>query len=198
MNTQALSPKITAMRGSLQSWLKLRRTMDAVAGGKAIRALLPAPGVKVVPADTASLRDERFLDEQRLATSLYNLLAEVIDPQSLPSPDVKRNTDAAVHLAEIVIAGRLPAEAPAAQAQGFIWMWPVLLVGGVVLLLSSVVRSFADVAKEKERIRCIQAGACTDTGFWVKAAAVGVIGWLAWDKLGLKDKLKGRGAARRR
>jgi hypothetical protein len=188
---------IQGMRGALESWLKYRRVMDTVASGKAVKAALPAPGLKVVPDDAAALRAERYADEQRLATRLHNLLGEMFDPQALPGADVKADPEAAVKLAEIAISGKLPSEAASAPAQGFIWLWPVLLVGGVVLVLSSVVRSLADVAKEKERLRCIQAGACTDSGFWLKAGSVVFLGWFAWEKLGVGARFEGRGRRRR-
>jgi hypothetical protein len=189
--------QIQGMRRSLEAWLRYRLAMDQVASGNPVKALLPSPGMKVVPDDAASLRAERYPDEQRLATKLHNLLGELFDSSSLPSPDVKADPEAAVKLANIAISGRLPTEAPAAQSQGFVWMWPLLVVGGVVLVLSSIVKSLADVAKEKERIRCIQAGACTDSGFWLKAGAVLFVGWFAWEKLGIGARFEGRGRRRR-
>lgn len=193
-NTQAATAKIRAMRRSLEGWLKYRRIMDGVAAGNPAKPLLPAPGVKVVPQN---LQAERYHDEQRLADKLYELLSELFPSSQLPSPNVKADPDAAVRLAEIAISGQLPGELNAPAPQGFIWLWPVLIVGGVVLVLSSIVKNFADVAKERERTRCIQSGACTDSGFWLKVGSIAVVGWLAWDKFGLRERFGARGGRRR-
>lgn len=134
---------------------------------------------------------QRAADEQRLATQLYPLLAEVFDASTLPSADVSKNPDAAVQLAEIAITGKPSSIAHTPEAQGLIWLWPVAIVAGAAaLVITSAIRNQAELAAERERLECIKAGACTDTGFWLKWGAIVVGGWIAWDKLGVGDKVK--------
>jgi hypothetical protein len=167
------------MRSSLRGWLKYRSLNNAVAEGRA-KSKVP-PGLAKKMLDTS--RDWPL--EQKLAKQLYVLLSEVFDSQMLPDP---RDPDAAAKLAEIAIAGKLSSEAQGAQAQGFFWMWPaVIVVGGVLFTIVFKIRSDAALAEEKERLECIKLGACTDYGFWLKVAGVGVIAWLAWDKFGLRE-----------
>lgn len=197
----ASEAKIRAMKASLSRWLKYRRIMDEVAtGARTRRAILAAPGARPTPPAVlqATLRQERHFEENQLALHLHALLSEIMDASQLPSPDVEKDPDAAVKLALIAISGQLPGEAGTATPTGIIWMWPLLIVGGAVLIISAVVKNMADVAKEKERLRCIREGACTDSGFWIKIGAVAFLGWLAWDKLGLGAKITGAVAGGRR
>jgi hypothetical protein len=121
-----------------------------------------------------------------MATQLYELLSATIGPEGLPSPELSKDPDATVRLAQIALNGTPLSEAASPQAQGIL---PLLIVaGGVVLVASSAISSMADLAAEKERIKCIQSGACTDYGFWLKVGAVGFVGWFAWEKLGFKKK----------
>ena len=60
-------------------------------------------------------------------------------------------------------------------------------MAGAVLIISQLIKSKADVQLAHEERLCKESGACTDTGFWLKVASIGVIGWLAWDKLGLRE-----------
>jgi hypothetical protein len=185
--------ELAAMRGSLIAWLRYRQVLDqhVAGGGRAIALMSPGQKRGLVKHTGASLRAMRGPHEQELATQLYQLLSEVFDPASLPEPSVAKNPMAAVELAKIAIAGKLPGEASGPAAVGA-WAWPIVVVVGVIaFVIMTAIRSSADVAKEKERIECIKAGACTDTGFFLKLAAVAVIGWLAWDKLGLREKVKG-------
>ena len=127
-----------------------------------------------------------------LARTLHALLSEVgLDGSCLPEPDVASDPDVAVRLAEIAIAGACPSELATPAAQGLVWFVLAIPIAGVVLLGSQFIKSRADVAKEKERLRCIRAGACTDSGFWIKTASVLVIGWVAWDQLGLRERAAG-------
>ena len=66
----------------------------------------------------------------------------------------------------------------------------VIVVGAVAFVISQKIRSDAEAAAEHERLECIKAGKCTDTGFWLKVGAVGLVGWLAWDKMGLRERAK--------
>lgn len=187
--------ELARMQRSLTAWLGYRTLNDRGAAGQIVpQAVLKRPGARPVPPEVLALRlrRERAAYEQGLADDLHALLSEVFDPAQLPSPNVAANPNAAVALAQIAIAGKLPGTAAAASPQGFFWVWPVVIVvGAIVFAISSKIRSDADVAKEKEHYACIQAGYCTDSGFWLKIGAVGFLGWLAWDKLGLGERLTG-------
>lgn len=177
--------RIRKMRASLKEWLKFRGRMDDVATGKR-KAKVPAH----VVAKTLPLSRDWGL-EQRIAVQLHALLSEVRDANSLPNPDIAKNPNAAVELAEIAIAGKLPSEANAPSAQGFIWLWPAVVVVGLVMFtIMSKISSDADVAKEKERIECIKAGACTDSGFWLKMAGLSVVGLIGYRVLQSQGFLK--------
>ncbi len=188
---QAGKAELAKMKRSLTSWLKYRAMNDQVAAGRASAMptpLLRTPGATPpAPAVMAlRLRRQRFADESDLAAQLHTLLSEVFDAASLPDPDVQKNPNAAVDLAQIAIAGKLPGEGAAPSAAGFIWLWPlVIVVGAIAFVITSAISSAADVAKEKERIECIKAGKCTDTGFWLKIGSIAVIGWIVWDKMGV-------------
>lgn len=181
--------QIKSMQGSLKGWMKYRRMNDEVARG------LRRAKVSAHVAAARLRRNRDYEAEQDLSSKLYHLLSEMFDPASLPSPDVAKDPDAAVRLAKIAIAGQLPGTAPQAPVDlGIVWMWPVLIVGGLVYVLSSTISNLADVAKEKEYYECVNTGGCTDYGFWLKAAGVLVVGWVVWDKMGLKNAkiFKGR------
>jgi len=173
--------ELARMKSSLKGWLRLRHRNDQVAAG-AVKAKAPAWLV----AQTLS-RDRDWEGERKLAADLYVLLSEVYDPQSLPDP-AKRG--AAVRLAQIVLRGKLGPESPGAQAQGFVGLL-IMTVGAVIVLtVSAAISNRAEIQKEKERIECIKAGACTDSGFWIKVASIGFIGWMLWDKAGLGKRIK--------
>lgn len=201
---QAGKAELGKMKSSLAAWLKYRAMNDQIAAGAASTIPTPwfkTPGASAPPAAVMSLRlrRERFADETELAAQLHTLLSEVFDASSLPSPDVQKNPNAAVELAQIAIAGKLPGEAGTPTAAGFIWMWPlVIVVGAIAFVITSAIRSSADIAKEKERIECIKAGKCTDTGFWLKIGAITVVGWIVWDKMGVGAHVKRLVKGRRR
>jgi len=207
-NAAKAKADLARMKRSLRSWLHYRGINDAVMSGRgAPDALLKRPGARPpAPADVAArLMGPRRADEQRLATNLYRLLSEVFDAGDLPSPDIAENPHAAVELAQIAIDGKLPGETgmPTPQGLGFIWLWPAVVVVGVLAMVITIkIRSDADVAKEREKFECIQSGKCTDSGFWLKAAAIGIGGWFLWDKAGLRERVQGvigrKGAAGRR
>lgn len=180
--------RIKEMRSSLKEWLFFRNRMDEAAMGK-IKAKVPA---KVLAKTLPMTRD--WAHEQRLAVQLHALLSEVMDSNKLPDPDISKDPNAAVKLAQIAISGKLPAEANSPTAAGFlplVFVWPVVIVVGLVMFtIMSKISSDADVAKEKERIACIKAGACTDSGFWLKMGGIAVIAWVAWDKFGLRKAFK--------
>ena len=191
--TPAEAAKATAalrkMRRALKGWLKFRTLNNAIAQGKA-----PAK----VPAGYAKMLVEQGRDwarEQRMANQLHVLLSETFDGGSLPSPDVSRDPDAAVKLAQIAVSGRLPDEvaSPGAQGLGFFWLWPAVVVVGLVLFtVVYKIHSDAQQAEDLEKTKCIEMGGCTDYGFWLKIGAVALIGWLAWDKFGLREAVQKR------
>jgi hypothetical protein len=152
--------EIRKMRRALEKWLRYRK-------------LLGTPATDISPI------------EARMGKRLYVLLSELFDAQSLPS------ASRPLELAEIAVAGKLPGEAAAPTAVGFIWLWPAVAVIGLVLMTVVVkIKSDADDAADARKQECIMAGKCTDTGLWLKLGAIAVIGWLAWDKFGLREKFK--------
>lgn len=176
--------ELARMKRSLKSWLKYRRRNDRVARGE-VKARVPA----YLAARTLQ-RDRDYAGEQKLADDLYVLLSQLHDPSQLPVPDVAADPNAAVKLATIAITGTLGAEAPGPQAQGIIPL-VILTAGGVLLLTAtSFISNRAEVQKEKERLKCIRDGACTDYGFWLKAASVAVLGYFIWEKTGVGKKVK--------
>lgn len=168
--------------------------MDEAADGQRMAPRLGRRfGSKPLPPSVIrkTLDDERFYDEQDLARQLHQLLVECGANIDLPSPNVAADPNAAVRLAEIVLKGACPGETvDAPQAQGIVWFVLAIPLAAVVLVISQVIKSKADVAKERERIRCIQSGHCTDYGFWLKVASVGIVGWLAWDKFGIREAIQ--------
>lgn len=200
---RAAKTELKKMRRALEGWLRYRAINDRAAAGQAKAALLKRPGAKAPPPPVIALRlrRERAAYEQGLANDLYALLAEVFGGEALPSPDVGKDPQAAVKLAMIAVSGKLPGEGSAPTATGLIWLWPLALVlGAVAFVLSSKIRSDAETAQERERLQCIRDGHCTDSGFWLKVGAVGFLGWLAWDRMGLGQRVTGafrRGGRRR-
>lgn len=176
--------ELRRMRGALAGWLRYRTMNDEVAAGKR-PAKLPAQAAAVY---VRTGRDAAL--EQRLALRLHALLSEAMDAQQLPDPS---RDGAAVALARIAVVGAVPSEVAAPQAQGFFWLWPVaIVVGAVLFTLVAKIRSDADVLKERERLECIKVGACTDYGFWLKLGGIAMIGYLAWEKFGLKEAIARR------
>jgi len=167
---------IKGMKSSLTGWLKYRGILQAQIAGT-------TPS-KLPKATVAALLAARAPSDMQLGAELYALLSEMFDPNSLPAPT---SPDAAVQLAQIALTGKLPTDTGPA-AQGALWTWPVVVVIGAVLLTVIIkIQSDASVAEEQMHDACIQSGGCTDYGFWIKAAAIVVIGWLAWDKFGLRE-----------
>lgn len=187
--------ELQQMRRGLERWLRYRRINDRVASGQPVPdALLRRPGAVAPPAPVlrTKLQRERLADEQPLAEHLYQLLGEVFDARQLPAPDLRRDPEAAVKLAQIAISGRLPGEATQPQDVGFVWLWPaVIVVGAIALVLTTLIRSRAQSAEEREHYECIKSGKCTDSGFWLKIGGVVAVGWFVWDKLGARERLTG-------
>lgn len=175
---QRAAVELESMKRSLAAWLKYRKLNDAVIAGKKATKVPPGLARQLVQ------RHRDLAVEQELANRLYTLLSE-LDVKGLPDPG---NPNAAVLLAQIAIAGGTPAMGGLGTTHP--WLWPVLIVGGLLLAVTTAVKSYADLAKEREHYACIQAGACTDYGFWLKAGGVTVLGWFVWKELGVGDVVK--------
>jgi hypothetical protein len=185
------STELEKMKGSLKGWLKYRQLNDDVLAGRAKTKIPPGLAQRIV----AQSRD--VAAEQDLANKLHALLSELLPGANLPDPDLGSNRNVAVQLAQIALAGGQAqsqssmAGILSASSASHPWLWPVLIVGGLLLAVTTAVKTAADVAKERERYACIQAGACTDYGFWLKAGGVTVLAWFAWTQLGVGDAVRG-------
>ena len=185
---------LKSMRRKLKKWLRVRKRMnDYSAGLVTAPTLWRRPGAKPLPASVVArtLLKSRAPGEQDLAETLHALLVECgADPTVLPIADVSKDQNAAAKLATIIVSGKTPTEAASPQSQGLVWFVLAIPVAGVVLVLSQLIQSRADVQIAKEERLCKESGACTDEGFWLKIASVSVLGWLAWDKMGLREAAK--------
>lgn len=143
---------------------------------------------------TAVEQAERAATEAPLAAKMQELLTAVYGAVALPSD--------ARELARMILSGT----APGPQAAGIL---PFLLIGGLVLVfvVSSAIKNFADVAKERERFECIKkvgAFQCDTTGTLLKYGVLFGIGYIIWTKTDIQKHLKGifgktgRAIARRR
>lgn len=193
LTTQEVSraaAELQRMRGSLTSWLKYRRLNDQVVAGAA-RAKNP-----MVSAQAAKMRATA---EQDLANKLSALLSAVMPGAPLPSPSLQEDPQAAAKLAAIAIQGGASVSSPTATGGIFTsgppWLWPALIVGGLLLAVTTAVKTAADVAKDREEKACIMAGACTDYGFWLKAGGIVAIAWFAWREMGLRNVLTRKGGS---
>lgn len=174
---------LTAMQKSLRDWMRWRQMNDQVAAGTLPSKKLP-PGL----AKQIALSGRDPVVERALANQLYALLSELMPDARLPNPD---GPGAAVQLASIALAGGQTPEGLVAQGSIAAYLtWPVLIVGGLLLAVTTAIRSAADVAKEKEHLACIQSGACTDYGFWLKVGGIAAIAFVAWHHLGLKERVR--------
>lgn len=181
------SQQLASMRRSLATWLKYRKINDSVMAGTIQRIRAPLPYAQRVVADARDMRVE-----QDLADRLAALLGEIMPDAELPNANLRVNPNGAVQLAEIAITGRLPTTVSSPQATGSAhpWMWPALIVGGILLTVTTAIKSAADVAKDREEKACIAAGACTDYGFWLKVGGITMLAWFAWTQLGVGDRVK--------
>ena len=179
-DVQKAKLELDRMKRSLRGWLKYRTLNDAVVAGSAPTKKPRAYAASVITQN----RD--MAAEQRLATQLAILIAESFPDASLPDSNVNTNPQAAVQLARIAING--PAvDAP--TTQGAAWLWPVLIVGGLLLAITTAIKSSADLAAQKEQNACIEAGACTDYGFWLKAGGIAALAYVAF-QMGALDGIK--------
>jgi len=176
---QRAASELARMRTSLSGWLRYRSLNDQVMAGTAKVRKPMAVAQRMV----AGARD--MAGEQDLANKLHALLGVVMKGQRLPNADLRSNPLGAVQLAQVALAGGTQVQSPVAtggifSAVGHPWLWPVLIVGGLLLTVTTAIKTAADVAKDREEKACIQAGACTDYGFWLKAGGAVAIAWFAW------------------
>lgn len=173
--------ELDRMRGALKRWLKFRELNDAIVAGTAPTKKPRALAVEII----SQSRD--WGSEEKLAKQLYVLLSETMPGVQLPEPNLSVNPQAAVQLAKIAINGVAPSSP---QAQGAIaWWWPAIIVGGLMLTVTTIIRTQADVQKDKEEKACIAAGGCTDSGFWLKAGGIAALVYVAW-QMGLGERVK--------
>lgn len=198
MSTMAISipevnkarAELRRMKRSLVKWLKFRETTDKVARGE----------IKTRVANASAIASTQIVDrattELPLAQRLHALLQTIEPDASLPDPT---SPTAAVELATFAVTGKPASSASTTTtASGMSgiggaahpWMWPALIVGGLLLAVTTAITSAADVAKDREEKACIAAGACTDYGFWIKAAALTGGAYLVLVELGVWAKIK--------
>ncbi len=185
---QKAAAELGQMRASLRAWLKFRTINDGVLAGTVQTKKLPPGQAKQLITATRQLGAE-----QDLAGKLHTLLSELWPEALLPNADLRSNPNGAVQLAQLAITGQPPVSASGPSAQGGMapWMLPAMIVGGLLIAVTTAIKSSADVAKDAEEKACIRAGACTDYGFWLKAGGVVALGWFAWTNLGLGDTVRG-------
>lgn len=180
-DVQRAKVELDRMRGALKKWLKYRTLNDAVLAGR-------APTKKPRAFAKAIIEQSRDVtSEGKLAKQLYVLLSETLPGVQLPNPDVEVNPQAAVQLARLVVEGPSPGS-PAAQGAWYA-SWPVLVVGGLLLAVTTVVRSMAELAERREYYACVQSGACSDEGKWLKWGGIAALAYVAW-QLGLGERIK--------
>ena len=190
-DVQEAAAELAKMRRSLAAWLRFRTTNDKVLSG-AHRTRVP-----LAFAQRTILARRDLAVEQDLADKLSALLGELMPGAQLPSPDLSTNPDATVQLATIALAGASPMAPRSAVGLGGLgagsppWLWPVLIVGGLLLAITTAIKTAADVAKDQEQKACIEAGACTDFGFWLKIGGVAMLAYVAWNS-GLGGVVKRR------
>lgn len=187
-DVQKAALELRRMRRSLQGWLKVRALNDRVMAGTITQIRTPLPYAQRV---IAARRDMGA--EQDLATKLSALLGEILPDAMLPNADLTQNPNGAVQLAQIAITGQVPVQALGPQPTAGLahpWLWPALIVGAVLLTVTTAIKTAADVAKDQEEKACIEAGACTDYGFWLKAGGVVALVWFAWRELGVGHQVK--------
>lgn len=180
---QNAARELARMRRALASWLKVRALNDRVLAGT-------APVRRPLSYAQRVIAGSRDLDlEQDLATKLHALLGVVMKGQPLPNPDVSENPKAAVQLAQVALLGGAAVSSPPATGglAGHPFLWPALIVAGVLIVVTTAIKTAADVAKDREEKACIEAGACTDYGFWLKAGGVVALAWFAWRELGMRE-----------
>ncbi len=185
-DVKAAALELASMRRSLGGWLKYRTINDSVMAGTVMKIRKPLGYAQRV---VASRRDPAT--EADLAQKLYTLL-DALEVQNLPDPS---QPNAAVTLAQIAMQGStgVPVATGGFMGASHPWLWPVLIVGGLLIAVTTAIKSSADVAKDQEQTACIEAGACTDYGFWLKAGGIAALVYILWREGGrdiVRDLLK--------
>ncbi len=188
---QKAAAELARMRSSLAGWLRYRTLNDRVLAGTTLVRKPLGYAQRVV----AQSRDRAV--EQDLADKLHALLEVVMSGQDLPNADLRSNPAGAVQLAQVALMGGTggtqgtqvasPTATGGLLSVGHPWLWPVLIVGGLLITVTTAIKTAADVAKDHEEKACIEAGACTDYGFWLKAGGVAVLAWMAWHHMGGRE-----------
>ncbi|HEY4266747.1 MAG TPA: hypothetical protein VGM94_01015 [Galbitalea sp.] len=193
--------QLNGMKRALAQWLRVRAINDSVMSGTITKIRKPLGYAQRVIANARNLANE-----QDLADKLNALLTELMPGVVLPNPNLSVNPNGAVQLAQTALSGKVPMTAmqtdmsvqPTADQSALSgvgathpWLWPVLIVGGLLIGITTAIKTAADVAKDQEQTACIEAGACTDYGFWLKAGGIVVISWFAWKEMGIGDMVKG-------
>ncbi len=197
MDVHQAAVELAKMKRSLKSWLKYRQLGDAILAGTAPSLKKPLAYAQNIILSYRT--NVAAVTDQDLANKLYALLSEVMPDAQLPSADLTANPTATSDLAQIAITGQAPlastvATPTATSGVGVThpWLWPVLIVGGLLLAVTTAIKSAADVASQSEHDACIEAGACTDYGMWLKAGGIVMLAWFAWTQLGVRDLVKRR------
>jgi len=172
--------ELARMRVQLRQWLAFRKRIDEIIAGVRPSKISPE-------AMRARMLQERA-GEQQLADTLHQLLTEARGGIALPRPDLSKDPNAVVRLARAAL-GEQSLSVAQPTPQGILPLVILTVGGAVVLVAAHFIRTQAEVQMEKERLACIQAGACTDYGFWLKSAGIVGLAWFAWEKLGLKKAL---------
>jgi hypothetical protein len=179
--------QLRAMQGSLADWLRYRAINDQWSRlPQPVKSKLP--GIDGRQIAQAAVRS-RGAHEYALAQRLHALLSELLPDARLPAADAP---GAAVELAAIAITGGAgPGELAQPAAVGNAWLsWPVLIVGGLLVVIVTAIKTAADTAREKEHYACIQSGACTDYGFWLKVGGLAALIYVAWHHFDLKTHVR--------
>lgn len=151
--------ELKRLQGSLRKWLKFRKGRDEMAAGTRPSRVPP----RVLAKTLVETRD--WAHEQRIALRLHALLSEIMDANTLPNPDVSKDPNAAVKLAELVVSKKLTTELPAPQAQGILPLLalPIVALAGfatIAFIVSS--NNDAELAAQKERQQyCLERGPLT-------------------------------------
>lgn len=144
--------ELARMRASLTAWLRYRMQVDAVAAK-------PGPG----QASAQAQQQSRAQHDAILAGKIRTLLAELVPAATLPTAGY----DQVLPLAKVALTGDVIG-------------WPTTVASNLLAVVVQSVTQSADRARELEHAACVRAGACPDYGFWVRAAALVGLGYLAY------------------
>jgi len=175
--------ELDRMKVSLGKWLKYRTLNDQAMRGTAPSKVGPGAARQIVGRRRSSGA------ERKLAAHLHALLSELEPDATLPDPTAP---GAAVALAKSALSPSLITGGSSSSGMGSIpgWVWPVAIVTGLLLAVTTAIKSQAEVQLAQEKTACIEAGACTDDSFWLKWGAIAFVAWLVWKELGVGVHVK--------